>query len=118
MLLQSLSKVWIVFSFTIHQEEIARTLCVKKEVEENTCQGNCHLKKQIDQAEEQEEGQTPKLPKENLEVAYYHLLQPLQFLSHSQAQSKHIYAREQAQFNPSEFLSEIFHPPQASLFSC
>jgi|GEM_PF-7079522 len=33
--------------FNLNQTEIAQTLCVKKEVKGNTCQGKCHLKKMM-----------------------------------------------------------------------
>lgn len=44
------SFVWI--DFKINQDVIAKTLCVQKDVVESTCQGSCHLKKQLDKIEE------------------------------------------------------------------
>ena len=58
--LQPFSKIWIVVSFKINQDSIAKTLCVKKEVKNNTCQGKCHLKKQLDKANEEEQKQREK----------------------------------------------------------
>ncbi len=37
----------IVTEFRFRQAEIATTLCVKKDVPNNTCQGRCHLKKMM-----------------------------------------------------------------------
>jgi len=56
LLFQLGSKSFILFHFLINQEEIAATLCVQKEVEDNCCQGSCHLNKQL---EEQEKNETP-----------------------------------------------------------
>ncbi len=36
------------FHFKYNQSVIAKTLCVQKEKEVNTCQGNCHLKKELE----------------------------------------------------------------------
>lgn len=44
--------------FNLNQAEIAQTLCVKKEVKGNTCQGKCHLKKMM-QASEDSDNKAP-----------------------------------------------------------
>lgn len=53
-LCQALSTTLILVNFELNREEIAKTLCVKKEEPKNCCQGSCHLKKQL-QAEEKKE---------------------------------------------------------------
>jgi hypothetical protein len=58
-MLPCLIKVYIIIDFKINQDDIAKNLCVKKEIENNTCQGSCHLKKELKEAEEQEQKQTP-----------------------------------------------------------
>ena len=58
-MLPSTTKLVIVIDFMLNQENIAKTLCVKKEIENNTCQGKCHLNKQLKKAEEQVQKQTP-----------------------------------------------------------
>lgn len=42
------------FVFTVLRPYIAKTLCEKKEIVGNSCQGKCHLKKQIKQQVENE----------------------------------------------------------------
>lgn len=37
----------VVTNFAFNQTEIAKTLCVKKDVPNNTCQGKCHLVKTL-----------------------------------------------------------------------
>nr|WP_321406467.1 hypothetical protein [uncultured Carboxylicivirga sp.] len=39
--------------FKINQDYIAQNLCVQKDIQNNTCQGCCHLKKQFQTHEEQ-----------------------------------------------------------------
>lgn len=45
----------------VNQSAIAETLCVKKEIKGNTCQGKCHLKIQLDASDDQK---APKAPVE------------------------------------------------------
>lgn len=69
LLLQIGSKSLILIHFLINREEIAATLCVQKEVENNCCQGSCHLNKQL---EEQEKNETPDTRVErNDEIIWY-----------------------------------------------
>ena len=58
------SKSLILFNFILNQKEIAATLCVKKEIPNNCCQGSCHLTKQL---ETQKENETPDTKVENTE---------------------------------------------------
>lgn len=58
-MLPNLAKVWIVADFKIHQDRIAKTLCVKKNQAHNTCNGSCHLKKQLDKVDEHDHDQKP-----------------------------------------------------------
>ena len=57
LLIQTFSKQFVVLQFQINQSEIAKTLCVKKEVEGNTCQGKCHLKKELNKLDSTEKKQ-------------------------------------------------------------
>jgi len=64
LLFQISSKSLILFNFILNQKEIAATLCVKKEIPNNCCQGSCHLTKQL---ETQKENETPDTKVENTE---------------------------------------------------
>jgi len=70
--LHPLCKMAIILSFKINQDIIARTLCVKKEIKNNTCKGNCQLKKQLAKADEKEQEQTPSTQKGKYDVLYWH----------------------------------------------
>ncbi len=49
----STNKSWVYFSYEVNKLEIIEKFCVKKEVEEYTCEGKCHLMNQLNEAEEE-----------------------------------------------------------------
>jgi len=61
----------ILLDFTINQDFISKTLCIKKDVVENTCNGKCHLSKQLEKSEEQSED-APVLPQNLKEVILFY----------------------------------------------
>ena len=113
--LQPFSKIWIVVSFKINQESIAKTLCVKKEVKNNTCQGKCHLKKQLDKADEDEQKQTPTNAKEKVEVLYCHNQIPFDFLKQTVFYEIRSLGKYKSNFYASSFITDIFRPPKLIL---
>lgn len=69
-LLQNFSKIIIYVNFELNREFIAKTLCEKKDVRANKCNGTCHLKKQL--AKEEKKEQSPTNPtKEKVEVQFF-----------------------------------------------
>lgn len=44
----------ILTTFKINQNEIAKTICVQRKVDNNTCQGHCALKKSLNKLDENE----------------------------------------------------------------
>ncbi|HAP69961.1 MAG TPA: hypothetical protein DCR04_09605 [Flavobacteriales bacterium] len=61
----------ILLDFAVNQDFISKTLCIKKDVAENTCNGKCHLSKQLEKSEEQSED-TPVLPQNLKEVILFY----------------------------------------------
>ena len=113
--LQPFSKIWIVVSLIINQESIAKTLCVKKEVKNNTCQGKCHLKKQLDKADEEEQKQAPTNAKEKVEVLYCHNQIPFDFLKQIVCYKIRSLGKYKSNFYASSFITDIFRPPKLNL---
>lgn len=113
--LQPFSKIWIVVSFKINQAQIAKTLCVKKEVKNNSCQGKCHLKKQLDKADEEEQKQAPTAQKEKIEVLYCHTNKPYDFLKFADDYLSKLNASYQNDFYNSSHITDIFRPPKLNL---
>ena len=111
-LFQPFSKIWIVVSFKINQESIAKTLCVKKEIENNTCQGMCHLKKQLDKEDEKEQKQAPTNTKNNVEIWYcYHQI-TFEFLKQIKFYESRNLGEYKSEFYATSFISDIFRPPK------
>ncbi len=57
LLIQIFNKQVVVLHFQLNQSEIAKTLCVRKELKGNTCQGKCHLKKELNKLDSNEKKQ-------------------------------------------------------------
>ncbi len=69
MLVPSLSNVFIYLNFKIHQKEIAKNLCIQREMKNNHCNGHCFLSKQLKKTAEKEKKETESL-KEKQELVY------------------------------------------------
>lgn len=69
-LLQSFSKVWIVLSFKINQDYIAKVLCINRDKPAMKCNGKCVLKQRIKADEEEEQKEMLQKLKGQKEVLY------------------------------------------------
>ena len=113
--LQPFSKVWIYVSFKVNQDSIAKTLCVKKDIKNNCCQGKCHLKKQLEQADKEEQKQTPQNLKEKVEVLFCQNQTPFDFLKAVLFYENQSLGNYACDFYSSSFITDIFRPPKTSL---
>lgn len=52
--------------FEINKKYIQENLCESKNIAENTCKGECHLKKQIDRSQKEEKEQKPVITKHQI----------------------------------------------------
>ncbi len=69
MLLPSFGNIIIYAKFKINQDEIAKTICIQRKIANNTCNGNCELKKSLKQFEDNEKEMQNNL-KEKSELVY------------------------------------------------
>lgn len=111
-LFSAFNNAFVFITFKINQKEIAKNLCVKKEIQNNTCKGHCYLAKQLKKAAEKEQKESQNT-KEKQEVIY--------ILPHLSYHAIHI-----ADFNkrnrigywvkgrPKSISFAIFHPPLGS----
>jgi hypothetical protein len=109
---QTFSKGVVVLYFNMNQQVIAATLCENRAKPRSSCNGKCHLKKQLAQEEEQQNSPYSSGSKEKFEVLLY-------------AEPKNDAARDHKgtviprQFPPysaplsAGMLPGVFHPPQA-----
>ncbi len=72
-LMPSISRLCIMVDFNIHRDYIARVLCINKDKPQSSCNGKCHLKKQLKKVSESSEEDKPKIFKE---VSALNLLMP------------------------------------------
>lgn len=66
-------KSLVLIDFKIRQDVIVQTLCIQKDEVKNTCNGKCHLAKQLEKSEESSED-SPAVP-ENLHEALLYFAQ-------------------------------------------
>lgn len=109
----NLTKVWVVVDFKIHQEDISKTLCVKKNDVHNTCKGACHLKKQLDKVDDEHDHEkTPSNSIKKLkEVELFSeksLVYSFEISQSAESTKNHVYA-----FQVSEkHIFSVFQPPR------
>ena len=110
--LQPLSKTWIFVSFKINEESIAKTLCVKKEIRNNTCKGKCHLKKQLEKANEEEQKQSPTNTKDKVEVLYFYSQFSFDLFKPTVFYESRSLVEYKSDFYDFSFITDFFRPPQ------
>jgi len=54
-LLHTVRYTAVVFSFSVNRDYVSRMLCVKKEVENNSCKGKCFLQRKLAEEDSKEE---------------------------------------------------------------
>lgn len=110
--IQNGSKLYIIVSFAINQDYIAKNLCVNKDVPESCCQGKCHLEKELIADEKKEERkETPSYTRILTEDLYNKLIQtkydfntPFSIIDHlTPLETHHSY----------KHLKAVFHPPNS-----
>ncbi len=114
-LLQGFGKTWIILSFRLNQESIAKNICVQRNKPNNQCKGKCHLKKQLKNSENKDQNQLPNLSNQSLVSDY--IVQPLDFhlkLINIQNHSANPIVQDE-HFIPKACILGIFRPPRPTL---
>jgi len=112
-LCQSFSKVWIIISFKINQDYIAKVLCVNRDKPEVSCNGKCALMKDLKADEGQDKKQLPKKSKEQKEITYcfeilpWLIVEPIENVVSKKHPTFYLYPRSISH------LMRVFHPPNA-----
>lgn len=113
LLSQTFSKNWVYLSFKLNQEYIAKTLCVQRNISNNICCGKCHLKKQLQKEDQEEQKQLPAGSKERFEVLSYRTITDLLYLkTFDEYPIKPAFPGWKCRLYASSYISGIFHPPQ------
>lgn len=109
LLLPSFSNGIIYLTFKANQNEIAKTLCIKKEVKNNTCNGKCYLAKQLKKAAEKEKEPSSRLA-EKQELVYTHTTLEYNFTPIITIEKTRILVSHYCE-KPKSVSVSIFHPP-------
>lgn len=104
--------MWIIIDFKINQDYIAKVLCINKEKPEKKCNGNCHLTKQLQKAEESEKKDQPMNFTNRIEITLY--------LPKSESCHKSYFFNKERNLNDSyyfynhssNYINRIFRPPE------
>ena len=109
-LFQSASKLLIMANYEINKEYISKNLCENKEKPTSTCNGKCHLAKEL-KKQDKKENSTPNSQKEKYELQLFYITKTiLNAEASSQQSSLNI---TYLLFDYSNTLKSIFHPPKA-----
>ena len=79
LLLPSFGNMVVYFTFKINQDEIARTICIQRQLVNNTCNGNCELQKSLKKLDSEKKSETNF--KEKLELVYTQFIPKYEFTS-------------------------------------
>lgn len=97
----------IVASFEGNRDIIAKTLCVKKEVAGNNCQGKCYLKKQLDT--ESKKTNTLSSDKVSSEIQFIETTFPVHFNLMQISSFNFLPYKKESHL---QFHFSFFHPPR------
>ena len=100
--------------YAINKEYISKNLCENRSKPKLNCNGKCHLMKQLKKAgaENQTDGTTSK-GSSNQEENCFHVNSLFNFNSTVLvSQSNKFYLKTISNLLPSNYLQDIFHPPQ------
>jgi hypothetical protein len=104
--------MWIVLSFKINQDYIAKVLCINRDKPEMHCNGNCVLMQRIKASEEKERKEIPQKLKEQKEILYCFVISKWQLQTPIEEKSpKQQLTFYQAPFTAA-FVNGIFRPPK------
>lgn len=112
LLLQQYSKLFVMAGFELKRDEIAKTICVKRNVANNTCKGNCHLKKKL--AEEQEKQQESESQQVIMELVTPYLPVTSEVILFPPADEVKEYFNTNTAKHSFLLLKGIFHPPRCA----
>ena len=108
LLFPSFGNMVVYFTFKINQDEIVKTICIQRQLVNNTCNGNCELQKSLKKLDS--EKKTESSFKEKLELIYTQFIHkyeitPIAFLE-DKSQTFTIITS-----NPTSISFPFFRPP-------
>lgn len=108
-LLQFFGKVSVFVSFKMNQKYIANNICEKKDIPQNTCEGGCFLKKELQKEAEKAE----KTKNNNKNISDFYIQNNI-FIANKKvffSIEKHFFKENNNNF-PSKNTNKLLRPPQ------
>ena len=68
LLFPTFRNMMVYFTFKINQDEIVKTICIQRQLANNTCNGNCELQKSLKKLDSEKKSESNF--KENFELVY------------------------------------------------
>ncbi|MCO6495626.1 MAG: hypothetical protein J5I91_08120 [Bacteroidetes bacterium] len=111
--LQSTSQIWIIASFYIQREYIAKTLCENRLNKDSDCDGKCYLNHELKENEKQQEQQFPDLKVREIQLFSdnFNFLSLFELQNDSDSQTLSI---PDCIGICTEIKFSVFHPPRIS----
>lgn len=110
-LLQSFSKVWVVFAFKLNQTYIAQTLCTNRNKPEMLCSGKCVLTERLKADDGAKGQQLPQKVKAQEDAVYCFEIPDGSPVAHHASPAEHQLPTYFHCPYASTFVRGIFHPP-------
>lgn len=108
-LFQSASKLLIIANYEINKEYISKNLCENKAKPKSTCNGKCHLAKEL-KKQDKKENSIPNSQKEKVEIQFLNKISSIAIVDfeseNEELNVSYLFS------NYSNSLSSIFHPPR------
>lgn len=83
LLLNIILPSYILISFELNKEYIVENLCIEKDKEVNTCQGSCHLNKELEKitpaSDDESNNQAPNLKESNINFFFAEMVSKSSF---------------------------------------
>jgi len=112
-LVQYFTKTWIILSFKMNQDYIAKVLCINKNKPQLHCDGKCILMLKIRANEENQQKKMPQVLKIQNEISYcLQILNPHQVINLVAEMNQNLIDGHQNLYKTS-FEKSIFRPPQS-----
>ncbi len=109
-LFQSASKLLIMADYEMNKEFIAKNLCENKEKPKSTCNGKCHLAKEL-KKQDKKENQTSNSQKEKYENQFYSEVKKSDVINTDLTNNQLVVLYQFT--NYANYLDSIFQPPRA-----
>ncbi|QHC86199.1 hypothetical protein AS589_16080 [Empedobacter brevis] len=108
-LYQNTSSIWIITSFYINQDYIAKNICVNRFDLIPVCNGKCYLQKELS-ADSEKEKQIPNIKVQEVQPLFCQII--YQYTLETLTVVHLIYPEYSSEFLVSNMISSVFQPPE------